>query len=216
MFSKLVKRRFGKGPETCYVSFKGMRLYVYMRSFITPAEEVLLENNELYLAQNFRSTVINAVIKEFFPVVSEVLGVSFDSFLHDWNYDTNTGMVLLENGAFDEEKKINMPFENALFNLVEKVGSLYHKSPSNQKIVKFTQNICAIEANGVLSQLEELVYKKGNLDLLMYQSKEIKRGYLMHKTLFGDLFPRQIEDLFILWDYEHDRNYLVFVFNRNI
>ncbi|WP_195891958.1 Na-translocating system protein MpsC family protein [Neobacillus dielmonensis] len=214
MFSKLVKRRFGKGPETCYVSLKGMRLYVYLKSYLTPAEEVLLESDELYLAHKFRSKVINAVIKEFIPEVSEVLGVEFDRFYHDWNCDTNTGMILLENGFSNDVAKIDMPFERELAQLIEKVGMHYHKSPSQLKVVKYTHNICAIELKEVLSQLEELVFKKGNMDLLLYQSIEIKRGYMMHKIQFEDLFPRIIEDLFMLWDYENDRNYLVFVFTR--
>ena len=71
-YSKLLKRRFGKGPETCYIISKNSRLYVFMRNFMTPAEEVLVEKQELNLALQFRSTVINAVTKEFLPEISKI------------------------------------------------------------------------------------------------------------------------------------------------
>jgi uncharacterized protein YbcI len=213
-FSKLLKRRFGKGPETCFVMFKGTRLYVYIRKFITPAEEVLIGNDELNLAINFRSSVIGAVIEDFIPEVSKILDGEFRNFLHDWNYDANTGVVLLEKAHSDYEAKIDVFFEDTLFNLIEGVGSRYHRRPTSLKIVKFTQNICAIESKEVLLPLENLVYQKGNQDLLLYQAREIKRGYFKHKSLFEDLFNRLIEDMFIMWDYESDRNYIIFIFTK--
>ncbi|MEH7505673.1 Na-translocating system protein MpsC family protein [Neobacillus drentensis] len=213
-FSKLLKRRFGKGPETCNMMSKGNRLYVYMRNFITQAEEVLLENNELNLANKFRSTVINAVIKEFLPEVTKVFGGSINHFYHDWNYHSNTGIVLLENVPTNDEVKVDAVFENTLFHLIEVVGTQYNKRPASLKIVKFTQNICVIESKEVLLQLESLVYEQGNLDLLLHQAREIKSGYLKNKNLCEDLFTRIIEDIFIVWDYENNRNYLIFVFYK--
>jgi uncharacterized protein YbcI len=213
-FSKLIKRRLGKGPETCYMITKGNRLYVYIRNFITPAEEVLLGNNELNLANQFRSTVINAVIKEFIPEVTKVFGGAIEHFYHDWNYHSNTGIVLLENVPSPDDVKVDSVFENTLFKLIEVVGTCYHKRPASLKIVKFTQNICAIETQEVLLQLESLVYEQGKLDLLLHQAREIKSGYLRNKTLFEDLFNRLIEDIFIVWDYENNRNYLIFVFYK--
>ncbi|MCM3117292.1 DUF2294 domain-containing protein [Neobacillus sp. MER 74] len=213
-FSKLLKRRFGKGPETCTMMSKGNRLYIYMRNFITPAEEVLLENDQLMLVHNFRSAVINAVINEFKHEVSKVFGGGIDHFFHDWNYDSNTGIILLENVPSSDEVKMEEDFEKTLFNLIDFVGTRYHKRPVGLKVVKFTQNICAIEARDVLLQLESLAYEQGNLDLLLHQAREIKSGYLKNKSIFEDLFNRIIEDIFIVWDYEKNRNYLIFVFYK--
>jgi len=213
-FSKLLKRRFGKGPETCNMMSKGNRLYIYIRNYITPAEEVLLENNEVNLVHNFRSTVINAVIKEFIPEVSKVFGESIDYFFHDWNYHSNTGLILLENVPSKDEVKIDRDFERTLFHLIDEVGTRYHKRPASLEIVKFTQNICAIETKDVLLPLESLAYEKGNLDMLLHQARGIKSGYLKKKSLFEDLFNRTIEDIFIVWDYQRNRNYLIFVFYK--
>ncbi|WP_256989132.1 DUF2294 domain-containing protein [Bacillus sp. EB106-08-02-XG196] len=213
-FSKLLKRRFGKGPEACNVILKGNRLYVYMRNFITPAEEVLIKQDKLELAVNFRSAIINAVTEEYLPEVSKVLGISFDYFFHDWNYDRNTGILLLDHSQLDHEENIDNSFERNLFSLIENVGSNYYKKPASLKIVKLTQNICAIESKEVLLPLERLVYEKGNAELLIHQAWEIKKGYWRNKVLFEGLFNRLIEDMFIMWDYKNNRNYLVFIFNK--
>jgi uncharacterized protein YbcI len=213
-FSKLLKRRFGKGPETCNIILKGNRFYVYIRNFITPAEEVLMNQGRLELAHNFRSAVINSVTQEFIPEVSIALGISFDSFFHDWNYDKNTGILLLDNAQSNDEEKIDNRFQNSLFHLIENVGSYYHKKPASLKIVKFTQHICAIESKEVLLPLERFVYEKGNVDLLLHQAWNIKDGYWKNKEQFESLFGRLIDDMFIMWDYKYNRNYLIFIFNK--
>ncbi|MFP7299674.1 Na-translocating system protein MpsC family protein [Neobacillus niacini] len=213
-FSKLVKRRFGKGPEACNVILKGNRFYVYMRNFITPAEEVLLKQDKLELAVNFRCSITNAVTEEYLLVVSKVLGIAFDSFYHDWNYDQNTGILLLEHSQSDYKENIESSLEGSLFSLIENVGSSYHKKPGSLKIVKFTQNICAIESKEVLLPLEKLVYEKGNFELLMHQAWEIKKGYWSNKGQFELLFSRLIEDMFLMWDYKNNRHYLIFIFNK--
>lgn len=212
-FSKLLKRRFGKGPETCHVILKGNRFYVYMRNFITPAEEVMMNNDQMELALHFRTAVINSVIEEFIPELEDVLGISFDYFYHDWNYDKNTGILLFDHDQNNEEKVV-IRYQSELFHLIENVGSHYHKKPSSIKIVKFTQNICAIESKEVILPLERLVYKKGNVDLLYHHACEIKDGYWKNKEKFENLFNRLIEDIFIMWDYKNNKHYLVFIFSK--
>jgi uncharacterized protein YbcI len=213
-FSKLLKRRFGKGPEACNVFLKGNRFYVYMRQFITPAEDVLMNQGQLELAHNFRSTVMNSVTQEFIPEVSKILGISFDYFFHDWNYDKNTGILLLDQAQSNHEENIDNSFQTSLFHLIENVGSKYTKKPASSKIVKFTQNICATESKDVLLPLEKLAYEKGNVDLLLHHAWNIKDGYWKNKEQFESLFGRLIEDMFIMWDYKNNRNYLVFIFNK--
>lgn len=34
------------------------------------------------------------------------------------------------------------------------------------------------------------------------------------KHLFEDIFNRSIEDIFLIWDYEKDRNDIVFIFDK--
>jgi len=213
-FSKVMKKRFGKGPETCSVILNKNRLYIYIRNFMTPAEDVLIKSKEYNLATLFRSKVINTFMKEFSQDVSKVFGMTFDRFYHDWNYDTNTGILLLENENAKLEEKIDVPFENELFSLLEMVCARLHKIPNQLKVVKFTQNICAVECKGVLLELERILYEKGNLDMLLDQSRKIKKGYLKNKETFENIFHRNIEDMFIMWDYKNDCNYLIFNFNK--
>src|SRR4051812_32934045 len=187
-FSKIIKRGFGKGPETCYTVLKANRLYVYIRNYMTPAEEILSEKQEYNLVTKFRSSVITALSKELVQEASQLLGISFESFYQDWNYNTNSGILLLVNNSNNPDMKIDDRLESKLFHLIRMVGSQLHKVPSKLKVVKYTQNICAIELKGVMLPLEYLLLENGDSDLLLTYGREIKKGYYQHKLLFEDLF----------------------------
>ncbi|MGQ4667236.1 Na-translocating system protein MpsC family protein [Metabacillus halosaccharovorans] len=63
--SKILKRRFGKGPEICSVTLHSNRIIAFIRKYITPAEEVLLKNDNVNLVYKFRSAVMEDVVDEF-------------------------------------------------------------------------------------------------------------------------------------------------------
>lgn len=213
--SRMLKRGFGKGPETCYSIHKGNKLYVNIRNFMTPAEEILIKNNEMVLLSRFRSTVISSLYESLLEETSAILNQNFDSILHDWNYDTNSGILLFENSkdSYNEEQ-LEQSFKENLFLLFQKVGAQVHRVPNDYKILKFTQNICAIELSGVMYPLVYLLHEKGKIDLLISHSQEIKEKYMEQKHLFEEMFNRSIEEIFIMWDFKEDKSCLIFYFNK--
>jgi uncharacterized protein YbcI len=213
-FSKIIKRRFGKGPESSIIYLKKNRLYVFIRNFITPAEEVLIVNKEIGLATNFRSSVIKAVFEEFIPEASKVVGTEFYSYYHDWNYDKNTGVLLLEYPSSVKDEKVIEPDINHLLRLVEAVGSRIHKKPNNVKVILNTHNICVVEAIGVQSPIETVLFEKGKSELLGQQLRELKEQYKTSKNQFEMILNRKIDDIFILGDHKKDRYEIIFYMSR--
>ncbi|KAA0544927.1 DUF2294 family protein [Bacillus sp. BGMRC 2118] len=213
--SKTLKRAFGKGPETCYTVKKGNRIYVFVRNFMTPAEEILVNNQETVLVSRFRSAVISSISKDVFEKVSKGLNVTISSLSHDWNYHTNTGLMIMEvDHTVDFEDYTVVGFRKELLQLFQSIGSEMHKVPYDLKIVKYSQNICSIELNSLMFPLVFLLFKNGNVDLLISHSQEIKNEYMKQSKLFEEVFNRSIEDLFITWDFHHNKSYFVFTFER--
>ncbi len=213
-FSRTLKSRFGKGPETCYVVYKENRLFIYISNFMTSAEEVLVKNDQMNLANKFRSAVIDVICKEFIPEASRVVGMTFQTFYHDWNYDTNKGIIIMETG---DSRPIGVNdhlfSERELFKLMKQVTAKVHKIPDHYKIVKWNQNVCIVECRGVLLSIEQQLYQQGLTDLLLEHTRQMKGYFLLRKEQFEDVFKKDIEDLFITWDYQKDKNFIVFNFS---
>jgi uncharacterized protein YbcI len=214
-FSKLLKKRFGKGPESCWAIFNRGRLYISVRNFITPAEEVLIKKQENELAKRFRSSVLSAVVEEFIPTASEVVGIDFKYFFHDWNYSSNTGFILLEQNHSEHERGEDVSNPSHFLKEVEVIGSQLHRRPEKVRKILNSPNICAIEVIGVQTYLESLLYESGNSELLHRHLDEIKCGYIKHLSQLEKVFNQSLEDVFILGDYERNRYVLITVFPKN-
>lgn len=214
-FSKSLKKRFGKGPESCQVLLDRRKLYISIRNFITPAEEVLIANEETNLAMRFRASVMKAVIEDFVVMASSVLDLDFRHSYHDWNYHSNRGIVLLEHMTLDEEEIMVGTVGNKLLEFVEYVGVKLYKKPERLKILTQIQSMCVVEAIGVQTPLATLVYQKGSTTLIHQHIEEIKFGYLKYKKQLEQVFNHSIEDLFLVGDYECNRYIIIITFTKN-
>ncbi|MDF0728762.1 Na-translocating system protein MpsC family protein [Cytobacillus sp. S13-E01] len=208
--SKLLKRKFGKGPETCYASLKDNMISIHIRHFITPAEEVLIENGEVNLAYHFRSSIMNAIFREFKREISHSIEIECKDIFHDWNYGINTGVILLI--LEDSIGEMTTVTENETLLEVAKIVSLkIHKIPSSYKIINFNQNSYVISYKGIMLQIENVLYKKGQIELLRDRSEEIKLEYIKNLNLFEQALGRTIKELFFMSDFQNDKSYIVFI-----
>lgn len=213
-FSKMLKKRFGKGPESCLIVLNKGRLYIFIRNFITPAEEVLLENKEWELASSFRSAVFSSVIKEFIPKASKMLEIDFKYFFDDWNYSSNTGFVFLEHVHTDEEKVVLDSQTHKFLQVVEEIGLQIHRKPDELRMIMNTHNMCGIELIGVHSQLETLLFKNGNSNYLHQHLTYIKEGYLKEKQQLELILNYSVDDVFVMRDYARNRYILFLIFSK--
>jgi len=210
--SKILKRRFGKGPEMCSVTLHSNRIIAFVRKYITPAEEVLLKNDNVNLVYKFRSAVMEDVVDEFIGEVKDSLGMSFDSYFEDWNFNRNTGMLIVENSHSRNwmNMDIHPAFKEKLFEGISVVKNEIYKAPTSMEIIKINQNMYAVECRDTLIQMEKILYNKGYFGLLQERSNDIKNSYFFHKGKFDSIFETRVEDIFLFWDYKNDRSYMFF------
>jgi len=210
--SKLMKLRFGKGPENCFISLRAGRLAVYLRNFITPAEEVLIGSGKINLMYQFRHAVMEKVYQEFAQEARSLMNLDLNAFQSDWDYDANTGFMLLENqnSRPPMPEEIDFHTRERLFERIIQLCSEVHKVPRKLALMKMDPNILIVECTGVMQHLENMLYRKGCWDLLYERSSEIKKVFFSQKDSFREIFGRVVDGLFLTWDYPRDRSYVFF------
>lgn len=212
--SKRLKQKFGKGPESCFASFKDDMVSIHIKKFITPAEEVLMESENSTLALQFRSVIIQAILNEFIAEIMCDYQIQIESAFHDWNYEINSGMILFKMNQQTLNGTEYQPISenNKIIKTLQHVTSNIHKVPTDCKLHRLNANTFVIECREIMLDIEKVLYKKGYEEILIERSKEIKNSYLQHISLFEDSFGRTIESIFIMWDYENDKGFIVFTF----
>ncbi|MCD8509906.1 MAG: DUF2294 domain-containing protein [Bacillus sp. (in: Bacteria)] len=214
--SKMIKRSFGKGPDSCFCTFDEDVLIVRVKKFITPAEQVLLEKNERNFAQKFRSHIISDILDSFKEKLRDELEVEFDHFYHDWNFDTNTGFILFINAnsvSIQPFQEQNTGTETLKENITRTFSSIY-KQPGHVQLKNIGNNIVIAHCQDTLLPIEKELFEQGNYELLYNHMEYVKSGIMENKLLFDSNFQQGIQDIFLLWDYDNHSTYLVFYLNK--
>jgi uncharacterized protein YbcI len=209
--SKVLKRNFGKGPATCNTSLTDDRMFIYIKHFITPVEEVLVKNNQGNLAYKTRSVILETIFKEIKDEIDQVLGIAFTTMHHDWNYNKNSGLLMLVKESDSLKLDHFTPRSDDTYMNIEKIFSEVHKKPKEIMIVNATSSIYYIEYSGFMIQIERALYNKGCDDLLIERNKEVKNIYEKNKRLFEKDLKRSINDIFFIPDYQQDKGTIVFM-----
>lgn len=94
--SKLLRKNFGRGPESCYAYANERFLVFYIRGFLSPLESILLENGNPDNIEISRNIVMKTVLNQLRGIIELEFGQDVECFYHDWNYPQNTGMITIQ------------------------------------------------------------------------------------------------------------------------
>lgn len=211
--SKILKRSFGKGPAACYTFLTDEMMFINIKNFITPVEEVLIKKSEEHLAHRARMIIFDAIFEQIQEEVKRVLDIDYTSMCYDWSFKHNTGLIILTKDAPLIQTTQQTIDGNESINTIKKVCSTIHNTPVQIKHVSQTSTVTYIIYSGFMSKIEHALYGKGYGELLIEWSNELKDEYKQNKRLFEKVFKAAIDDNFVFLDFEKDRGMLVFYHN---
>ncbi|KAA0544975.1 DUF2294 family protein [Bacillus sp. BGMRC 2118] len=212
--SKMLRKNFGRGPESCYASVNLQYLVFYIRGFLSPMESVLLENGNSDKIDISRSIVMKNVLTELKGILEVEFEQDVTYFYHDWNYPQNRGMIVVEfeNNILVEMDQTHSTSENdSLIKEVERISALVQKIPEKTEVYPITSKICLIKREGILIQIEKALIEKGYEQTLYVTKDELEKSYLHRDGRFEDIFHNPVSDIFVDWDFKRDNSIICFV-----
>ncbi|OLO42195.1 hypothetical protein BTR23_02945 [Alkalihalophilus pseudofirmus] len=210
--SKLLRKNFGRGPESCQATLNGKHLVLYIRGFISPMEEVLVQKGQQNYVHSARDVIIGDIIIELKGVVQVTLQTDVHEAYHDWNFPNNSGMVILELENEVLESDEDLGFKIHTFEQeVSRISSLVQKVPEQINTVVHTKNILLVERVGILVPIEKALVHKGFTSELILTKDELEKKYFHRDGKFEEIFHRRVQDIFIDWNLIEDKSLMAFI-----
>ncbi|MEH7096122.1 Na-translocating system protein MpsC family protein [Neobacillus vireti] len=213
--SKLLRKNFGRGPESCYCYANERFLVFYIRGFMSPLESTLLENGNSDNIDISRHIVMKSVNNQLKGILELEFEQDIESFYHDWNYPQNTGMITVEfegdiAGPMDRNKGGSVDLK-PLIDEVERISILVQKRPERTEAILISPSIYLIKRDGILVQIEKALISKGYEHTLLVTKDELEKSYLHRDGRFEEIFHNPVADIFVDWDLSEDRSIMCFV-----
>jgi uncharacterized protein YbcI len=209
--SKLLRKNFGRGPQTCRTTVTKNHLVTYLRGFLTPMEDILFQQGQNRYVDKARAVIINHLLDEIKGVVKVTLGVEVKEYYHDWNFPNNSGILIF---VLEEEvgQAINTDINiQRLETEIMRISHLIEKIPDKIKIIPISSSIYIIERIGILVQIEKALIAKGFQSELIFTKDELEKSYFHRDGRFEDIFEKSVRDIFIDWNLIEDKSLMAFI-----
>jgi uncharacterized protein YbcI len=209
--SKLLRKQFGRGPQSCQTTVSKNHLITYIRGFLSPMEDILLEYGQNKYVDYARNFIITHLLDEIKGVVQVTLGVEVVEYYHDWNLPNNSGvLIFVLDTDSGEEYKTDVDIQGVELE-VGRISFMVEKVPDKIKIFPISPAIYLIERSGILIQIEKALIEKGFENELRFTKDELEKIYFHRDGRFEDIFNKSVMDIFIDWNFKEDKSMMAFI-----
>jgi uncharacterized protein YbcI len=209
--SKLLRKKFGRGPRNCHTTVSQNYLVTYIGGFLSPMEDILLQHGQNKYVDHARNVIITHLLDEIKGVIQITFDVEVEEYYHDWNFPNNSGIFIF---VLDTEgnQKIKPDIDIQRLELeVGRISLLVEKVPDEINTCQISPTIFLIERRGILVQIEKALIDKGFENELKFTKDELEKSYFHRYGRFGDIFHTSVKDIFIDWNFKEDKSYMAFI-----
>ncbi|GAE37054.1 Na-translocating system protein MpsC family protein [Halalkalibacter akibai] len=207
--SKLLRKKFGRGPELCSATFSGNYLILQIRGFISPMEEVLLEQGKMADVTKARASIIAQAIEELRGVVQVTLNVEVADCYNDWNFPNNTGVIIL--AVSGDKPQVQLSYIPQFEAEIARISQLVQKIPNSIETFVISEKLLVVNREGILIPIEKALISKGFEKELILTKDELEKQYFHRFGKFDEILSRNVRDIFIDWNLKEDKSLMVFV-----
>lgn len=209
--SKLFRKNFGRGPQSCRTTLGKKHLVTYINGFITPMEEVLIKKGQNKYVDDARATIILHLLDEIRGLVKVTYDVDVAECYHDWNFPNNSGILIF---VFEDQKGEHFQTDidlKALEHEVGRISMLVQKVPENIRTYPLSKSIYLVERNGILIPIEKALISQGFQKELQFTKDELEKSYFHRSGNFEPIFKNRVKDILIDWNFKEDKSLMAFV-----
>jgi len=213
--SKLLRKNFGRGPQSCQSTACGHFIFIYVRGFISPMEEILLKEGKRNEVEKARAVIVNHLVEELKGVIKVAFEGDVEEFYTDWNLPNNSGMILfvLEKAIAHDGPQHDMDLKGIEAE-VSRISEIVQKVPDRTLTHVLSASVCLAEREGILIPIEKALISKGFEDQLLLTKDELEKSYFHRQGVFDHLFQSPVRDIFIDWNFKADKSFIAFVVNK--
>ncbi|OXM17492.1 hypothetical protein CGZ75_05640 [Paenibacillus herberti] len=210
---KLLRDRFGKGPESIYVSANEVCVSMHFRQFVSVVEKIMLQQNKDEAVRDMRQLVMDLLVPEFKHLISDTLGLQLQHIYYDWNLDNHSGIMigLVDSSLFDRYQE-SYRGKNYIHRQVEKISAEAEKMPDGMHSFWTNARTLVIVRSGILIKLEKELLRAGYEPALRVAKRALEKSLLLTEVDMTQAMDRTPDGLYLDWKFDQDQSIIVYTF----
>ncbi|MFP4974172.1 Na-translocating system protein MpsC family protein [Paenibacillus sp. CN-4] len=208
---RLLRERFGKGPESIYASVGKQCIALHIRNFIGPVEKFLLSKEEEQAFRYTRELLMKSLLPELSAYLKEEMAVEVSEIFYDWGIHNASGMIVAlvkteERAADDYAGREEVHAQ------ITEVSRKVQKAPEYIDSWWLNPRTLIIKREGILIPLEKELILLGYENTLKTTKRKMEKRYLEDTTTIAPMLGKELADIYVDWDFDTDTSIIAYTF----
>ncbi|WP_409299990.1 Na-translocating system protein MpsC family protein [Peribacillus sp. SCS-155] len=211
---RLLRDKFGKGPEAVHVTVKKPFVLVYVRGFISAMEQVLLDQDQEITVKTTREVLMKTIEPEIRGYIKAITEMEIQHLYYDWNLQHQTGMFVgispeapLSDNPYDEDFKE----KNAVDKEIIQISEQAEKAPESIISYQLSPRAIIVIREGILVPIEKQLIALGFTETLRVAKRQLEGDLLINNTNLPSMLNADILDIFVDWNFEMDNSVIIII-----
>ncbi|WP_046173457.1 Na-translocating system protein MpsC family protein [Domibacillus indicus] len=212
---KILRDHFGKGPGAVFATISPPYITVYIKNFLSPMENKLLNTEQSKYVEKIRDMLMPALIEEIKAYVK--INVEFDiiEFYYDWNLDSHSGMFV-GIASHNHQERASYQNQEEVHNEIIKLSMEAEKPPGEVYSCLVNPRTLVIVRHKILVPVEKEMIQLGYPEILTLVKRNLERRLaLQHKHQLQSYLDAELENTFVSWDFDLDKSVFLFILKPN-
>lgn len=215
---RLLRDSFGKGPEAAYVTIGKSHVLVFLKGFMSPIEQQLLEDQGTEAVHALRESMMKKIVPQVREHAEALTGSSLNEFFYDWDMESRTGVLVgLQPEAYQQAQKASEALQQKyrhkeeIEQTVRDISEAAERKPDHVASVRVDKRTILIVRTGILVSIEQQLIDLGYEQTLRVAKRELEKGMFYKQDLFADILGVNVRDIFVDWNFDNDKSTVVLV-----
>ncbi len=213
--SSFLAQQFGESPHSVNVAMRAPFIAIHLLGLSIPSEKLLLKRNKAKRVTETRDIMINGIKSKLMEALTNITGFDVLEIYADWNLEKQSGMLIAVLDAEVDQVSLESPADVNVEALQEKIivmSKKTQKEPDFIAVYWLNDDTILVERRGTMVDIEKELIKNGVTEELRLAKRPLEHRVMEFMQL-EPIFNRDINGLFVDWNFEEDKAYMVFVLN---
>ncbi|MEK3791154.1 Na-translocating system protein MpsC family protein [Paenibacillus sp. FSL R7-0204] len=209
---RLLRERFGKGPESIHASIGQQCIALHIRNFIGPVERFLLNKEEEQAFRYTRELLMKSLLPELAAYLKESMAIEVGELFYDWGIHNASGMIvaLIKN---DDVPIDDYAGREEVHIQINEVSRKVQKEPVYTDSWWLGPRILIIKREGIMIPLEKELIGLGYENTLKTTKRKMEKRYLEDTTTIAQMLGKELADIYVDWDFDKDTSVIAYTFH---
>lgn len=213
--AEFLETYFGENDTNITATIARPFIVIYLQNFLPPSEKVLLKRQELKRIAETRDMLIDGLKEEILQELGTLSEGEAIELYADWNFENKSGLLIAIMKEEDDTARRDLvwPVENekkALKEKVIKASAKSQKEPDHIEIYEVNKSTVLIERAGIMVDIEKELIKNKVLEELRLAKRPLEHK-IMDAINIEAVVSRSVAELFVDWNFEKDKAFMVLI-----